>query len=94
MGSIRSRAVPAANGDERDRRKHERHRGEDERIPRLHPVERRRDHACEEERRGQADDDADDRQDHALEHDHVLDLVRLRPERETDPDLLRPLLYE
>ena len=40
-----------------------------------------------------ADHHADDRQPHALEDDHVLDLRRLRAEREADADLLRPLLH-
>ena len=58
---------------------HDRHADEDERVALGDAEQERGDEPRQAEGRAEADDDADERQAHALEDDHVLHLRRLAP---------------
>src|SRR4029453_17396996 len=79
-------------GDQRDERQNHGHGDEYCRIGRLHTIQERGQELRQEERGAQADGNANDRQQHPLQHDHVLDLCRRCAKGDADADLLRSLL--
>src|SRR5690348_2075475 len=70
------RGTPRRNirSEERDDTEHNRHYDKHDRIPGLHAKNKAGHQPRERERRGDAHDDANERQDHSLPHDHAANL--------------------